>query len=98
MTIIHTVLSPSELQRIRQQDRDYLKRKLETKCVLNNLLNRPVNKPLLAELLCILDRKPIARRKAEQRNSKVMVYSAGGVLVRIEHSNGKVMKYMGGKV
>ena len=60
---------------------------------LNKLLNKSTNQSLLAELQCVLDRQPIARRKAEQRNSKVYVYK-DGKLVRIEHSNGKVMKYL----
>lgn len=95
MTIIHTLLSPSELTRLSQKDNDYLRRKLEDNCLLNTILHRPINRPLLAELRCVLDREPIARRKAEhhQMNSKVSVYKDDR-LVRVEHCNGKVMKQM----
>ncbi len=95
MPIIHTYLPASEVKRLSQQDNDYLKRKLEVNCLLNTILNKHINRPLLAELRCILDRQPIARRKVEQyrRNSKVAVF-LDGVLVRMEYSNGKVMKQM----
>lgn len=95
MSIIHTVLPASKVKRLGQRDNDYLKRKLDDNCALNELLNKPVNKPLLDELRCILDRKTITRRKTEQhqRNSKVTVYK-NGRLIRIEHANGKVMKYV----
>ncbi len=95
MSIIHTVLTAPEIDRVCTRDRSYLKRKLHEHCLLNSLLNRPINQPLLAELRCLLDRKPIPRRKVEQyrRNSKVRVFRLG-VLVRIEHCNGKVLKYV----
>ena len=94
MTIIHTYLSPAEVNRLSQRDNSYLKQKLQVKCALNNLLHKPINRPLLAELRCILDRKPIARRKTEQyrKHSKVSVCNADGRLVRIEHCNGKVLR------
>lgn len=93
MTIIYTYISQAEANRLSQRDNDYFKRKLEDNCLLNNILHRPVNRPLLAELQCILDRKPLARRKTEQyrSNSEVRVFKDGR-LVRIEQSNGKVMK------
>ncbi len=93
MSIIHTVLSPSQLKVLSQKDNDYFRHKLEDNSMLNNLLNKPVNRPLLAELQCVLDRVPIARRKTEwhQRNSKVSVYK-DGKLIRTEHCNGRVMK------
>lgn len=95
MSIIHTVLTPTELNRICQQDRDYLRRKLEVNCLLNNLLHRPINRPLLAELRCILDSEPIPRQKTERsRTCKVRVYNVEGNLIRIEHNNGKVMRYV----
>ncbi len=94
MSIIHTVLTPSELDRLSQRDNSYLRQQLTHKTMLNNLLQRPINRPLLSELRCVLDRKPIPRRKTERtdRNSKVKVYSDKGKLIRIEHANGKVMK------
>ena len=96
MSIIHTYLSTSEVKRLGQHDRDYLKSKLDVSCMLNNLLHRPINRPLLNELQCVLDSEPITRRKTEQysRASKVKVYNTVGVLIRIEHSNGKVMKQL----
>ncbi len=95
MSIIHTVLSPSQLKTLSQKDNDYFRHRLEDNSMLNGLLNKPVNRPLLTELQCILDRVPIARRKTEQhqRNSKVSVYKKGK-LIRIEHSNGKVMRHV----
>ena len=93
MSIIHTFISQAECQRLSVRDNDYFKQKLAEHCKLNQLLNKPINKPLLNELQCVLDRQPIARRKAEQRSSKVRVYK-DGKLVRIEHSNGKVMKVL----
>lgn len=96
MTIIHTVLTAHEVQRLRQADKDYLNRKLEANSLLNTLLHRPVNRALLTELRCILDRQPIPRRKTEQyrKHSKVAVFNALGMLVRIEHSNGRVLRYV----
>lgn len=96
MSIIHVYLSTSEVRRLSLTDRDYLNHKLKVKCMLNNLLHRPVNRPLLAELRCVLDSRPLARRKTEQyeRISKVKVYNAKGKLVRIEHGSGRVMKYI----
>lgn len=91
MNIIHTYVSRAECQRLSAKDNDYFKQQLKDNCRLNHLLNRPINRPLLNELLCVLDRQPVARRKAEQRNSKVTVYKDGEV-VRVEHSNGKIMK------
>jgi len=94
MSIIHTYLSTSEVKRLSQRDNDYLKQKITVNSALNNLLHKTPNKAVLAELQCILDSKPMTRRKTErhQRNSKVSVYNADGRLIRIEHSNGKVMR------
>jgi len=99
MAIIHTVLSPSEVARLSQRDNSYLRRQLNDRTMLNTLLNRPINRPLLTELRCILDRQPIPRQKTEQyrRNGKVYVY-VDGWLVRIEHSNGKVIRYLAYKM
>ena len=93
MSIIHTVISPAQVSRLSQKDNDYFRHRLADNSRLNNLLNKPVNRPLLAELQCILDKKPITRRKTEQhrRNSKVRVYK-DGKLIRIEHANGRVMR------
>ena len=94
MTIIHTYLSPAEVKRLSQRDNDYFSRKLDDNCMLNNLLNKSINRPLLAELRCVLDNKPLVRRKAEQhdKNSKVKVFNADGRLIRIERGSGKVLK------
>ena len=89
MTVIHTYLSRAECQRLSSRDSGYFRQQLQDHTMLNKLLNKPINEPLLAELQCILDRKPIARRKTGQRNSKVYVYK-DGKLIRIEHSSGKV--------
>ena len=96
MSIIHTYLSTSEVKRLSQRDNDYLRQKLKVNGALNNLLDKPVYEALLDELRCVLDSKPIPRRKTEQhrRNSKVSVYNADGKLIRMEHCNGKVMKYL----
>lgn len=91
MAVIHTYLSKTDCQRLSAKDNSYLKRQLEVHSALNKLLGKPIDKPLLAELLCLLDKKPIARRKPEQRNSKVSVYKDGR-LIRIECSNGKALK------
>ena len=91
MSCIHTYISSAERKQLSAKDNSYFRQKLKEHCLLNELLNKPVHRPLLAELQCLLDRKPIARRKPEQRNSKVYVYK-DGVLIRIEHSNGKLMK------
>lgn len=93
MSIIHTYISTSEVKRLSLVDRDYLKRRIEVNCMLNNLLHRPINRPLLTELRCVLDKEPIVRQNTEQyiRNSKVNVYK-NGRLIRIEHANGKVAR------
>jgi len=93
MSIIHTYISPTERQRLSAKDNSYFKQQLADHTMLNHLLNKPIYKPLLNELRCVLDRQPIARRKAEHRNSKVSVYR-DGELVRIEHSNGNTMKVL----
>lgn len=94
MSIIHTYLTRSEVKYLSDKDTDYLKHKLDTNCMLNNLLNRKVNRPLLTELRCILDREPIPRLKTRRysRVSKIRVYNTDGVLLRILHANGKLMK------
>ena len=96
MSIIHTYISTAEVRRLSQRDNDYLRQKLVVNSALNNLLHKPIHKSLLAELQCILDSKPIPRRKTERhsRNSEVSVYNADGKLIRIEHSNGKVMRQL----
>ena len=96
MSIIHTFLSTTEIKLPSQRDSSYLRQKLKVNSALSNLLGKPINKPLLAELLCILDREPITRRNAGQqcRNSKVRVYNASGELIRIECCNGKVIKQL----
>lgn len=93
MSIIHTFISRSDTARLSRTDSDYLSRKLKDKCMLNSILNRKVNRPLLNELHCVLDSKPIPRRKTEQhsRCSKVLVYK-NGMLIRIEHASGRVLR------
>ena len=73
MSIYHYITRP-QLQHLCRTDRQYLNRKLETNCLLNHLLRKPINRLLLTELRCILDSKPVPRRKAEHRNGKVVVY------------------------
>ena len=94
MSIIHTFLPRTETDRLSQKDTDYFKQKLMEHGALNNLLNKSTNKQLLHELKCVLDSKPIPRRKTVQytRCSEVRVFSAEGKLVRIEHANGNVKK------
>ncbi|KKN54534.1 hypothetical protein LCGC14_0591260 [marine sediment metagenome] len=65
MSVIHTVLTRTEVKRIGKVDQTYFRRKLQTNCMLNNLLHRPINRLLLNELICILDSKPIPRRHTE---------------------------------
>ena len=93
MSVIHTYISTAEVKRLSLRDNSYLRQTLKIGSALNNLLHRPVNRTVLQELQCILDSKPIARRKTEwhQRNGKVSVYK-DGKLIRIEHTNGRVMK------
>ena len=91
MSIIYTLLPRSECQRLSARDSSYLKQQLSEHSALNRLLGKKINRQLLSELRCVLDRKPIARRKAEQKNSKVYVYK-DGKLIRIEHGSGRVMK------
>ena len=74
MTIIHTYLSTAETIRLSQRDTDYFKRKLHMNCLLSELLHRRVNKPLLTELMCLLDRKPIPRHTVQHRHGPVQVY------------------------
>jgi len=65
MSIIH-ILSKDEIHRLSKTDREYLKRKIAERSALNELLGKPVNKRLLDELQCILDSKPLPRRKPGQ--------------------------------
>lgn len=65
MSIRH-ILSDSDIQHISQTDRKYLKQKLNEHCVLNRLLNKPVNQRLLHELQCLLNSKPLPRQKPGQ--------------------------------
>ena len=92
MTIIHTILPRTEVNRLSQRDNDYFRQKLKEHGALNNLLNKLTNKELLSELECILDSKPIPRQKTVQymRWSDVRVFNRKGKLIRIEHANGKV--------
>lgn len=94
MAIIHAILTPDETRRLSQRDSTYLKSKLEANCLLNTILNKPINSRLLYELRCILDSKAIPRRKTErhERCSKVRVYDHYGKLVRILYANGRVMR------
>ena len=63
---IRQMLTPDELQKLSQADHKYLKRKLSQHCMLNRLLNKPVNQRVLHELQCILDKQPLPRQKAGQ--------------------------------
>ena len=63
MSIIHSILTPIELKRLSEKDRNYLQRQLEGRTLLNKMLNRPINQHLLHELQCILDRAPLPRQK-----------------------------------
>ena len=66
MPVIHTVLSPSEIQQLSQSDHDYLKRQLQGRTLLNKILNRPINQHLLHELQCLLDKRPLPRQESGQ--------------------------------
>ena len=94
MVIIHTFLSRADTKHLSSKDTDYLRRKLDTNSMLNNILNKPTNRQLLHELHCVLDRAPAPRRKTRQyeRCSKIKVFNLKGELIRIEYANGKVMK------
>ena len=96
MSIIHTILPKTETARLSQKDNGYFRQKLQEHGALNNLLSKSTNKELLAELECVLDRKPIPRRKTVQymRVSDVRVFNAEGKLIRIEYANGKVKQIM----
>lgn len=95
MSIIHTFIPRSDTAKLSSRDNDYFKSKLKDNCMLNSLLSRKVNRPLLRELRCVLDNKPVPRRKTKHysRVSKVLVYY-NGVLIRIEHASGRLMKTM----
>lgn len=95
MSIIHTFIPRSATARLSRTDSDYLRGKLKDNCMLNSLLSRKVNRQLLNELRCVLDNKPVPRRKTKRysRVSKVMVYK-NGVLIRIERASGRVMKQL----
>ncbi len=96
MSIIHTILPRTEVKRLSQKDNDYFRQKLKEHGALNGLLNKSTNKELLDELECILDSKPIPRRKTVQymRCSEVKVFNRKGKLVRIEYANGKVKQIL----
>ena len=66
MSVIRQVLTPTELKKISQTDKDYLIRQLEDRTVLNHILNKPVNQHLLADLRRLLDGEVIGRRKSGQ--------------------------------
>ncbi len=93
MSVIHTYLSRADIRQLSQRDNSYLRRQLADNSALGSLLHKTPNKAVLTELQCILDSKPVARRKTEQhrKNGKVSVYK-NGKLIRIEHDNGKVMR------
>lgn len=65
MSIRH-ILTPDELHKIGNSDRKYLKRKLSQHCMLNRILNKPVNQRILHELQCVLDKQPLPRQKTGQ--------------------------------
>ena len=97
MSIIHTILPRTETKRLSQKDNNYFRQKLQEHGALNNLLNKSTNKELLSELECVLDGKPVPRRKTVQqymRVSEVKVYNAEGKLIRIEYANGKVKQIL----
>ena len=96
MSIIHTILPKTETKRLSQKDNNYFRQKLQEHGALNNILNRQTNKELLEELECVLDSKPIPRRKTVQhmRVSDVRVFNAEGKLIRIEYANGKVKQVL----
>ena len=63
MSVIRCILTNSEIQKIKQSDHKYLKRKLNERCALSRLLNKPINQTALHELQCLLDRKPLPGQK-----------------------------------
>jgi len=65
MSIRH-ILTPEEMKQVSNADRNYLKRQLHTRSILNRLLNKPVNQRILHELQCILDKQPLPRQKPGQ--------------------------------
>lgn len=69
--IISTYIAPAERRRLTQSDHDYFKRQLETNTLVNRLMHKPVNEKLLAELLCLLDKKPIRQKYRADHNGKV---------------------------
>jgi len=60
---IRQVLTNSDRQHLSQSDHSYLKRKIHEGCLLSELIHKPYNKHLLAELLCILDKKSLPGRE-----------------------------------
>lgn len=87
MSTIYTYISHAERQRLSARDSDYLRQQLHSRTALNKLLGKSINERLLTELLRVLDRRPIARRKTGQKNSAVRVYK-DGKLVRMESNGG----------
>ncbi|KKN72638.1 hypothetical protein LCGC14_0408800 [marine sediment metagenome] len=75
MSIIHTYLTTNELRQYRLSERDhsYFKQKLDENDWFNRLMSRPVNRILLDELRCLLDRQHIPRREIEHRNGRLFV-------------------------
>ena len=73
MSVIHTVLTRTEVKHLGKLDRAYFRRKLDTNCMLNNLLHRPINRQLLNELICILNNKPIPRQKTVNPHSSYTI-------------------------
>ena len=94
MSIIHAYLSTDKIKQLSHADREYLKQQLVDNTLLNKLLHRPINKPLLAELQCVLDSKPIARwhTRYDSKNSNVRVFNVEGKLIRIENCIGRTIK------
>lgn len=62
MSVIRTILTPTERKRLNESDHRYLKKQIEGRTLLNKMLNRRCNCQLLDELKCILDRAPLPRQ------------------------------------
>lgn len=63
---IRQMLTLTELQQLSQSDHTYLKRKLADHSILNELLHKSINKHLLYELQCVLDKQPLPRQSTGQ--------------------------------
>ena len=78
---IRQVLTNSERQHLSQSDHSYLRRKIREGCLLSELISKPYNKHLLAELLCILDKKPLPGRET----GRFMMRQVGRLTDGIRH-------------